>query len=437
VNPDRPFSPSKTPIFYGWIVLGFGSLGMLMSIPGQTVGVSVFTDYLIEALSLSRNSISMAYLVGTVSSALMLSSAGKAYDKYGARLPAIIVSVLLAGTLVYLSVVDHISLGIVKILSNPAPVIRTVVPFTAICIGFFALRFLGQGTLTMISRNMVMKWFEKKRGIANAVLGITISLGFSIAPRILDGAIANFKWRGAWQIIAGFLLLFGSMAYLFYRDDPQTAGLQPDGKTVPGKRRRQHIESLPSRDFTLRETKRTYSFWFFNIALALSALLVTAFTFHVISIFQESGMDRTAAVNIFLPASLIAVTSQFIGSWASDYIKLKYIGFVQLLGILLLSAGIFFLEKNIGYLLVISGMGLTQGMMGITSTITWPRFYGLRYLGAVSGYAMAWTVAGSALGPYLFSLAFVVLGSYDSGALLCGGIGLLGLLGVFFVKKPA
>ena len=27
---------------------------MLMSVPGQTVGVSVFTDYLIEALAISR-----------------------------------------------------------------------------------------------------------------------------------------------------------------------------------------------------------------------------------------------------------------------------------------------------------------------------------------------------------------------------------------------
>ncbi|MGC9313620.1 MAG: MFS transporter [Sediminispirochaetaceae bacterium] len=437
MNPDRPFSPSKTPFFYGWIVLGFGSIGMLMSIPGQTVGVSVFTDHLIEALSLSRNSISMAYLVGTVSSALMLSSAGKAYDKYGARLPAIIVTVLLAVTLIYLSSVDYITLGIVKILSNPAPLIRTAIPFTAICIGFFALRFLGQGTLTMFSRNMVMKWFEKKRGMANAVLGITISLGFSIAPRILDEAIAQFGWRGAWRLIAGLLVLFAFMAYLFYRDDPQSAGLEPDGKTAPGHRRRQHIESLPSRDFSLRESKRTFPFWFFNITLALSALIVTAFTFHVISIFQEAGMDRSAAVNIFLPASLIAVTSQFFGSWASDYIKLKYIGFIQLLGILLLSAGILFLGENTGYLLVIAGMGLTQGMMGITSTITWPRFFGLRYLGAVSGYAMAWTVAGSALGPYLFSLAFDAAGSYDFGAILCAGIAFLGILGVFFVKKPA
>ncbi len=436
MNPDRPFSPSKTPIFYGWIVLGFGSLGMLMSIPGQTVGVSVFTDHLIEALSLSRNSISMAYLVGTISSALLLSSAGKAYDKYGARLLAIIITALLAGTLIYLSSVDHISAGIVNTLSNPSALVSTAVSFIAICLGFFALRFLGQGTLTMVSRNMVMKWFEKKRGMANAVLGITISLGFSIAPRILDGAIVSFGWRGAWRFIAVMLILFTCMAYLFFRDNPQSAGLSPDGKSSYVPRRRQHIESLPSRNFSLRETKRTYSFWFFNITLALSALLVTAFTFHVISIFHEAGMDRTAAVNIFLPASLIAVSSQFIGSWSSDYIKLKYIGFVQLLGILLLSAGILFLSEDSGYFLVIAGMGLTQGMMGITSTITWPRFFGLRYLGAVSGYAMAWTVAGSALGPYVFSLTLDMLGSYDLSALLCGGIGFLGVLGVFFVKKP-
>lgn len=36
-----PFDPAKLPFFYGWGVVAMGTLGMIASAPGQTVGVSV------------------------------------------------------------------------------------------------------------------------------------------------------------------------------------------------------------------------------------------------------------------------------------------------------------------------------------------------------------------------------------------------------------
>src|SRR6056297_61305 len=106
VHPTFPFSPKQSPFFYGWTILFVGSIGMLMSIPGQTVGVSVFTDFLIEVLGLTRNAVSIAYLVGTVGSAFLLSAGGRAYDRLGARVTGVIVSLLLGVTLVLVSFVD-------------------------------------------------------------------------------------------------------------------------------------------------------------------------------------------------------------------------------------------------------------------------------------------------------------------------------------------
>jgi hypothetical protein len=36
-------------VFYGWPIAAAGALGVLMSVPGQTMGVSVFTDSLLTA----------------------------------------------------------------------------------------------------------------------------------------------------------------------------------------------------------------------------------------------------------------------------------------------------------------------------------------------------------------------------------------------------
>jgi MFS family permease len=412
---------------------------MLMSIPGQTVGVSVFTDFLIEALGLERSMLSMAYLVGTVASALMLSRAGRAYDRFGARITGIVVSILLGLTLVYLSYSDVISdslIGSVGAFARTAgSAIPIIISFTVISFGFFMLRFFGQGTLTLVSRNMVMKWFERRRGIANAVLGATISLGFSLAPRFLDDLVGMTGWREAWRMLALVLLGFTVLIWIFYRDSPQIFGLEPDGG-MKGPAKKSHPDTVASRDFSLKEARRTYAFWIITLTLCLSALLITAFTFHVVSIFETSGLTREDAVNIFLPSAIVAVSIQFIGSWISDYIRLKWLVSMHLFGAMLLSAGIWALGAEAPALLIIAGMGLNQGMMGITSNISWPRYFGLQHLGEVSGFAMAWTVAGSAIGPYFFSLSLDFTGTYGTISIFFFVTSILLFIGSFRVRRP-
>ena len=77
IAPHRPFDIRRVPFYYGWLIWVFSTLGILISIPGQTMGMAVFTDHLIEALHLSRTQLSMAYLIGTVGSSLFLTRAGR------------------------------------------------------------------------------------------------------------------------------------------------------------------------------------------------------------------------------------------------------------------------------------------------------------------------------------------------------------------------
>jgi hypothetical protein len=92
---DR-FFVRNLPFYYGWVVLVVGSLGVLASIPGQTMGVSVFTDHLIGALKISRVGLSTAYMIGTLSSSLLIPFAGILYDRWGARISAAVATLFLA-----------------------------------------------------------------------------------------------------------------------------------------------------------------------------------------------------------------------------------------------------------------------------------------------------------------------------------------------------
>ncbi len=428
---NMPFNPTRLPFFYGWVVLGAGTLGMVMSAPGQTVGVSVFTDPLIESLGVNRNLLSLGYLVGTLSSALLLSRAGRLYDRRGGRLVATGSALALALTLIYLSYCVRISGALSSVAGFLPP---TLVAFIVVTVGFFLLRFSGQGVLTLASRNMVMEWFEKRRGLANAIMGVSISFGFSYAPRIFESFVSANGWQIAWRWIAAWVAAFAVIAFMVYRDTPEAHGLKPDGGEVQTKRH--HPESSEGPSFTVAQARRTYSFWVFALALFLASLTITAFTFHIVSVFGDAGMSRARAVGIFFPASIVAVALQFTASWISDRIKLKYLCVVQAAGIVVLSLGMVFLSDGPSVVVLIVGQGTVQGMFGVTSNITWPRFFGRRHLGAVSGLASALAVAGSAIGPYFFSFIRELTGAYAAPALACAVAGSVLLVAAFRAERP-
>jgi len=429
----RPFDPSKLPFFYGWIILAAGTLGMLMSVPGQTVGVSAFTEYLLQDLQIDRNNLSLAYLFGTLGSGLMITRAGKLYDRYGARIMAFIAGVMLGIMLLYLTRVDVIT----EVLSGPGFFSPVLVTFLLLAVGFWGIRFFGQGMLTMVSRNMVMKWFDKRRGMANAVLGIFTAFGFSLAPQIFSQIIDSLEWRGAWVALALAVgVVFAIFVLLVFRDNPASCGLRPDGR-LSARQQRKRPPSLPDHDFTLKEARSTLAFWAFTLALALSSLYVTGLTFHVVSIFEAGGMDESRALGIFLPTSFIAMSIQFGFSYLSDFVKLKYLLMLFVAGMLISATGLLTLgDAGPGYLLLIGGNGIVWGLYAVLIGVTWPRFFGLKHLGAISGFSLSWTVIGSALGPYLFSLSYKYFDGYGPVAWLCLGIAALLLLLSFRAENP-
>ena len=225
-HPDVPHTPDRWPFYYGCVIVFVGTIGILCSIPGQTMGVSVFTDILIERLGLSRMQLSIAYLAGTSMSGFLLPFGGKAFDRYGSRKTAFVVAILLGLVLVFFSVSDRVTAGVQEIVGSR----RWWVAFVVIMLGFFALRFTAQGMITMASQAMIGKWFHERRGLIMAISSVFVSVAFSMTPLVFSWIIESYGWRGAWQLMAALLVLgLGPVCYLFYRDNPEECGLEMDG----------------------------------------------------------------------------------------------------------------------------------------------------------------------------------------------------------------
>ena len=91
---------------------------------------------------------------------------------------------------------------------------------------------------------------------------------------------------------------------------------------------------------------------------------------------------------------------------------------VQIIGMILSMAGLTILAQGLPVYLIIIGNGISGGLFGVVSAVMWPRFFGTEHLGAITGLNMSWMVAGSALGPYLFSLFYDFAGNYELAGII-------------------
>lgn len=403
-----PFNPNKVPFFYGWVVLFVATVGVLCSAPGQTTGVSTFTDYLIESIGINRDQISTAYMFGTIGSSLILTYAGKLYDKYGARWVGMAAALVLGFVLVLLSQTDRI----IKAVVSPDSGLYVSVAIAVCILFFFMLRFSGQGVITMVSRNMLMKWFIARRGFVNGISSVFVSLGFSIAPLSFDLLIEGTSWRWAWLIMAlGIGVGFFLFVFIFFRDNPEDCGQIPDGEKHGNKEK--DVIVKPFKQFTLKEARSGLTFWLFVLPIAIYALFITGYVFHLVSLFGEAGIDKESALSVFIPISLISVTLAFIGGWISDKIKLQYLLFLLLAGEIVALYSLANINTGFYYYAFIIGSGIPSGMYNVLLSVAWPRFYGREHLGKITGFVMAIIVFASALGPILFSLSHSKFGSYS------------------------
>ncbi|MBE0478982.1 MFS transporter [Candidatus Aerophobetes bacterium] len=408
-----PFSPQKWPFFYGWIIAAVSTIGMLASIPGQTIGVSVFTDYLIMGLQVSRNQLSITYMFGTVAGGLLLPAAGKMLDRIGARAMLVISSFGVGVGLFAMSWSGRIS----QMVDG-----YSVIPAMIIISGcFFLLRFFGQGCLVVVPRVVIGKWFNYYRGLVAAITGTFVTFGFNSAPLFLNRMIQRYGWQNTSLLLAVVITgMVGILGWMFYRDNPHICNLSMDGFTHPRKKGDASRKNPPiARQFTRAKSIRTRAFWAFSSGFAISGFIFTAITFHITSIGQEFGLDRSQVYFIFLILPFFSVSASFIGGWLSSRIKHKWLLMAMMGAVILGSIGALTLHQLAGQGLFALGFGTANGLFGVLTIVVWPHFFGHKYLGSISSLSMSIGIFGSALGPFVFSAGYEIAGSYKQVLAAC------------------
>jgi MFS family permease len=411
----RPFDPRRVPFYYGWVIVVVGTIGAIASVPGQTAGVSVFTDDLIDTTGLTRLQLAMAYLVGTGTSGVLLGLGGRAIDRYGSRVVALGATLGLAATLLGLSTVGPMS---------------TVTGIAVMSIGFGCLRFSGQGVLTLASRTMVAQWFDRRRGLVTALSSAFTSFSFAVAPALLLVLIDIDGFRTAWRLLAlGLVVGVATIVAAFYRVSPEAVGLDIDGGTTESRaaRRAATAESTSDmrapivgtdHDSTRAEALRDIRFWALTIPVAALASTSTAITFHIVDLGAELGLTDDEIVRIFVPLAFVSVPITLLTGWLLDHATPLFIAAAMALLQLVMYPAVSFLDRGWGVVLAVVSWGAAQGCFSALTSAAIPKVFGRRHLGAIAGVQMSAMVVASAAGPALFALVQSLTGGYRPALLI-------------------
>ncbi len=384
---------AKLPFFYGYVIVGVAVLAQIGSSPGQTFAVSAFTPALQDNLQLSSSQLATAYMLGTLLAAIPLALIGPTSDRLGLR------STLLAVA---------ISLGLACWFMS------TVSGFFSVFLGFLLLRFLGQGSLTLLSSNLVSMWFQRNLGTINAVMSAGGAMAFAIVPMLLIDAIEWYGWRATYFGMGSLILvtLVPAIACLA-RSRPEDLGERPDGG--PTRSILQTQLEHPGRDYTLSEALRHRTFWILAINMSLWALIGTGIVFYALPIYADCGIDVDRAKLMFSTFSLSMIACQIAGGVLADRFPMHR----------LLAAGFGLLAIGTGVVPLTTGevhvhlfglcFGAGQGLAISVNSTMWVRYYGRTHLGKIRGASWCAMVAGSGCGPLILGLFKDYQGSFQAG----------------------
>jgi predicted MFS family arabinose efflux permease len=394
------------------VALALAFVAMLASAPGQSFLIAVFVDDMLAGTGLSRTVFSTLYALATVVSAAISLTLGRASDALGLRVAWLGVAVGLACACLLASLAHGL-----------------VLAFVALAL----LRAFGQGSFPLLGTLVVNYWFPGRRGAAMAVASFGLTAGAIALPPLVALLIDGVGWRAAYRIVALVLLAAILPLGLLLRRPPAPAHASEPEQPVPApdtpvaaavRRSRRLRVPVPEREAAL-----------LLAVLAAPPLVMTAVTFHAVSLLAGRGLSTTAAaaaLSVFGAASAAATIG---GGAVADRLSTRAL-LVATSAALLLGAVALLPDAGAVAYAGFGALGAAGGLFGITSGIAWARTYGTARLGSLQGLSFAAQIAAAAAGPLPLAVSLGATGSYAPGLVALAAVAAAALVAAARWREP-
>ncbi|MEM9701297.1 MAG: MFS transporter [Planctomycetota bacterium] len=435
--PVEPSEPSNgRRFFYGWLMVPIAALLHVGTNVGQTHGIGVFNPFIRDDLKIEETALTTAYLIASLAAAVPLPLVGRLIDRHGLQAVAVCLVTGLAGA---------------------CAITASATNLIVLTLGFFLLRTLGQGALTLVAANTPAMWFDRRLGLAAGLVGLGQSAGIAVMPAlflfVVDGfgdvedgdGFAGLGWRTGYVTLglANAAVLLPILLFV-YRNRPADVGQTLDGgaaptdpsEALPGTASAAISDTPARQSLTAAEAYRTFPFWFVAGTQATAGLIVTAIFFHLLTMLDERGVSGTDAAFCYTVFAGAMASCQFLGGLSADKVPPRFL--VSLFGLLQAS--------GCGLLLIVQSaatawttmalLGSAQGLLIATINVLWPRFFGVTALGTIRGSVQTIVVAACPVGPVLVALSRDRFGSENPSLLLFAGMLLTIAVVAPFLRPP-
>lgn len=382
----------RLQVHYAWVIIG---LSVLLYLGGgsitQAFGVVILP--LQDEYGWGQGSITLAYGISAIISAVLSPVIGTATDKYGGR------PVLFVGVVCFF-------------IGTAMSAMATEVWHIWISYGLF----LGvtQSCLNVALITTATYWFREKLGVGVGLLQCAQGVGPAGTTLLIGILLAHYDWRVAfWSLgIGGGAAM--AMIVFFFRSKPSDMGLDPLGGAWSGA-----VGQKFSREIRMVRDKAraasiqsTSAFWKLVLVHYLGCVSHAIVIVYIIPIAVLSGVGPVAAAGVLSTLALVSGLTRFLTPVLADSLgargTMAVMYVLQGLPVLML----FWIHDTWSFYLFAVVFGVGYGGEGSAFPIINRRYYGEGSLGRSFGWQLSGAMLGMATGGWIGGVLFGFYGDY-------------------------
>ncbi len=192
--------------------------------------------------------------------------------------------------------------------------------FAAYCITLTLMRICVAVVQQVGGDMSISNWFPKKKGLAIGWSTIGVSLNSVTAVALITAMMAAFgDLKYALYVIAGAVMIFCIINFIFFKDFPEDCGAYPDND--PNEKR---IDTSQIKTgWTIRKALKVKEVWFAAISIGSMAMITQGYMSTFIPNMMMHGFDQPMAITLMSICSIIGAFGSYLLGWVDQKYGVK------------------------------------------------------------------------------------------------------------------
>ena len=419
--PSNSNSTTARPVYsrevfywhYAWMIV---TIIALMQMVGSSIRMAfgVFIYPLSEEFGWSQGSITLAYALSSIVTAMVSPLAGSLGDRFGARKSMMLGCTMFIGGMLLIGVVNQI---------------------WQFYLTFGVLLGVAQAIFLVPLIPSAMTWFRRHLGVGMGFLMAAWGLGPALTAPLMGLMIQQLGWRDTFWVTAAGSAVIMALLILKYSNRPEDRGLEPYGALLgdpPATRRSRSVDRVKLFTKFMRHTK---AYWNLSSIHFLGCVGHAVILVYIVPIAIEEGVSVVVAAGLLTVLSGVSIGTRLATPVLSDYIGPKTVMAVAyvLQGIPVV---MLFWTHDVWLFYVFAAVfGIGYGGEAGGFPILNRRYYGQAPVGSAHGFQMLGAGLGMAVGGWIGGIVYDFTGTYNIALVISIIASIMGAVSIVLLER--